>query len=506
VSQFLKHPTLRYRWVRYVPVERVADEFWGRLQTLILKVLSTSKLFFVRGSAQLRVPSELLLVTDRFRDEDNKPLLPDTVLAKTAYVSAHYHREKDISVIKRMGLEEMSFADFLVRLQLDLSRSDARMRSEPPESQWHTKVAKLLIKAIEQQPYRRLIELLPIIPLTNGAWVTPKNASLFFPTSGGVDIPTDLPLSLVNATSLLNQSRTSLFTRLGVTECEPSRIFPLIEQRSRAVDVTMQQSTSHVVFVFWHHSKLPTTVIKLRLAPKHGNLWFHPSDASAGWTYCSRYADRYSMSNLLSGTMPDELKGKINFLHPFYYDALEKCERRNNQSGLKWFRDFAQLKHTPQLQARDSALKKSPELDYVITLRPESLLGVLKANWNQYQSSVLWNEAIQSTEVPILCSDELMSLNDTFLPMPRLKTIVARLGLQKGFGFLEELDGLADNTASTWMFLEHFNVGWDTNIDFWLIALRHAYYDQDEIANEVVFEIYSHLQRFTQADEIDAMK
>jgi hypothetical protein len=290
-----------------------------------------------------------------------------------------------------------------------------------------------------------------------------------------------------------------------VTVCPLSQIFALIEQRYKfqLASLKVEQSVAHILFLFLNHTELPEDGIKIMLASEHSKRWFNPYDNNGVWTYCSRNNDPYSMFTLMDEKMPQQLNGAINFPSSLYYNPLERAGRRNDQRGIDWFRAFAQLKDTPQLQARNSRIKKSLEFDYIIDQCSHRLLGVLKANWHQYQSSAMWDKAIKEVEVPILDSDEWTKLSETFLPVSRLKATTARLGLH-GFGFLEELDELADNEASNWIFLEQFGVGTDTNVSFWLKALRHAAYDGSE--HNVIFKIYSELQLFSGPDATAAIK
>jgi len=458
--------------------------------------------FFARDNNLVWAAEDLRIVGDEYRDEYGQPLLADFPKGKNAYVSECYNDAQDIPVLKELGLLRMGTSGFLSRLKQDLECPNSRLRTRHSTSEWHTRVVNLLIKASkDQKSHCKFVKSLSIIPLSDRRWVPPLNASIFFPTSGGIDIPTDLRLNLVDADALRNPSWKTLFSLLGVTECEPSRIFPLIESRHRKGSVTREQSVSYIQFIFWHHTELPQEGIRIELAPRDGSKWFDPKNKSEGWTYCSQANKRYSMSKIMGVSLPDELDGHIKFPDLRYYTALQKCERRNDRLGIEWFQDFAQTKITPQLGHRDSALKRSYELDYIAANHPHVLLGVLQSNWSQYQPSVTWDNAMKSAKVPILCSTQLRRLDTTFVPLPKLVTTVTRLGLDVDFGFLSELEGVKYAAAAKWEFLERFGVGMEQNVSFWLALLKHAWY-QDSIESDVVFEIYSHLQKVSDADEL----
>ncbi|KAF2188895.1 hypothetical protein K469DRAFT_748131 [Zopfia rhizophila CBS 207.26] len=423
IDIFLKHDTLRHQWVRYIPIDSIADDFWGRLQRMIVDGVSNRHAFFSEANEGLWTPSSLTIVTEQYRDADGHPLLPDATTGGNRYISETYDQRLDLPILEKLGTECMKTARFLDRLKQDLARDGSRMRvmrSDP----WHTKVANLLIRAARPKSYPKTVKTLPIVPLDNGQWVSPHNASIFYPTTGGVQIPTDLGLSLVDASALNNESRRNLFSQLGVTK------------RREMV-----------------------------------------------------------------------LKDKMKFLRPEYYHMLEQCENRNGLSGIEWLQTFAQLKITLQLRRRDAVGERSFELEHIACHHSQFLLGVLEANWDQYPRTEIccWDEYFKSAKVPILQSAEARTLGSTYLPLPRLRAIAARLGLEEGFGFLQELENITDTTAGRWMFLERFGVGIEEDVSFWLKLLKQAR-NKESIGPEIVFDIYTNLQRFTGVQSTELLK
>ncbi|KAF2499755.1 hypothetical protein BU16DRAFT_504059 [Lophium mytilinum] len=333
-------------------------------------------------------------------------------------------------------------------------------------------------------------------------WASSRNASIYFPTSGGIEIPANLGLALIDSGALRNSSRMTLFGKLGVTECDPSRVFPLIEQFHRNPVLQSRETIPHIKFMFWHHTKLPTEGIKIMLL---GNLGLFPTDAFARWTYNPRSEAPYSMSKVFGASIPDVLDNTIvRFLSPIYHEALEHLDRRNDQTALDWLARFLEMKNNPQLRQRSNARKVSSELKYIMNHQPQFLLHVLEANWYQYQLR-LWDRHVKPTRVPVLHSDQLQSLDKTYLPLPKLMAIVLRLGLEQDFGFLKELDGIADSAASKWMFLERFGVGMEENVSFWLALLKQAKH-QEAVQSAVVFEIYTNLQKFVGSKDIEEIR
>lgn len=373
----------------------------------------------------------------------------------------------------------------------------------PLEAQWHTQVASLLILSL--RGHANFVTKLKIIPLSDGNYARPLNASIFYPTSGGIEIPDGLDLHLVEERALGNETRKKLFGKVGVTECDPSRVFPLIAQRYRSFGVTIKQSVADIKFMFWHHVNLPSEGLLVRLAPKDGQVYFDPYYESNGWTYCPRSEHPYSASKLFGAFVSADLMDHIKILRPCYYDELEKCGHRNDLSGTEWIRDYFQIKGPPQLRNRRSKRELSFEVDYVITHRPQFLLGVLEASWNQFRSTESWIQRFKSAKVPVLDSATLRELGATYGPLPRLQNIVSRLGLEKDFGFLEEIKDKTDSIAERWTFLKLFGVGVEEDASFWVALLLQAM-SKDNVKHDVVCEIYSNLQRFTNDEDTEKIE
>lgn len=506
---FLGHAKLRYSWVRYIPTTSIADDFWGPLQGHLLDKFSTSRLFHSRDGLYW-MPNQLRILQDTFLDENGAPLLADLTLGPTAYVSESYDIALDIPVLVQMKALYLGTPGFLLRLVQDLDPSrESRMRSTPPNSHWHTQVADLLIGMAQDNNTKKTIQKLNIIPLSNGTWVCPLNASIFFPASGGVDIPEDLPLNLLDRKALESPSRKKLFSELGVTTCSPGRIFPLIKLRytPRGGEVTVANSCQDINFIFWHHGELPADGSSIALVVMNGEGLFVSWMHNGGWIYCLNSDHAYATNKILGNSVPSELRtvNHIRYPMPEYYKSLESCGIRNNHTGIEWFRSLG-IKETPQLRRRGSqGPEMSAELKYIAKNLPQFLLGVLRANWEDYNESEEWDIFFREKDVPIIASSKLMSLQTTYLPLPKLKTIAQGLELEQSFGFLQELDGIKDHDFITWGFLERFGVGVDEDVSFWLTCLSRA----RQIYNpspDAVFKIYSRLQTYVNDSDVTKIK
>lgn len=476
---------------------------------MLLAIVKERQVFFTLSEAPV-MPSQLRIVPNIYEFGSGEPLLPDLDNGHSAYISDKYNQDLDLPILRKLGAEALTISGLIVRLKHDLHRKQPRMHSMPSESDWQTRVADILIKAMDVAQCSSDIMLLPLVPLSNGTWVVARNASIFFPTSGGIDIPTDLPLNLVDGDTLHNLSRASLFSKLGVTECSPLRIFPLIQQvyqARRIKGISWQAHTSHVKFLFWHHDKIPDKGVEIRFARKI-NKWFNPRDTSAGWIYCPRAQGTYAAFSILGNDATEELKSKVQVLHSKYYDLVDTLGRRNDQTVISWIHQFLEVKTSIQLRPRYNSITNStsPELDYIAAKRPEFLLGVLQANWSQFSISDSWTSKFALCEIPILHSDTKKKLESTYLPLPRLVAVADRLGVQQDFGFIKELEGITESTTGKWYFLKQFGVVTEENIQFWLAVLR-----QTKINNctnvKVISEIYLELQKFCRSpDQVQLLR
>jgi hypothetical protein len=120
VEELLRHPTLKYHWVRYIPSEPIADDFWGRLQRNIVEELRSRPLFISESNNYLQ-PTRLRIISGRFRGSDKKPLLPNIGDGSSAYISEEYDHYLDVPVLRKLGTVNLAMDDFILRLQKDMN-------------------------------------------------------------------------------------------------------------------------------------------------------------------------------------------------------------------------------------------------------------------------------------------------------------------------------------------------------------------------------------------------
>jgi hypothetical protein len=506
--------------VRYIPTASNAHEFWGELQSTLVKEICATKLFVSLADEtspwKLWEPGQVRIVTKMFRDRNSVPLLVDLSSGNTAYISEKYDPELDLPVMRQLGTRNMTVnPDFLYRLKEDLDKDDAsRWKSEDlKEDDWHTEVCDLLLNDLRNPPTMDFVLKLDIIPLegNDSKWVRKRKASIFFPSLGGVKIPGDLLAGLVKESWLQNNSRKALCIKLGIDECSLTLIFPLIEQRyAKGGSIFTYHFYQDIKFLFWHNRQLPATGYSLYLTGNIGNDVESYSNTDQNyWLYCPQSENPYSMFKLLNGQVPKELQNQLKFPNIRYFETLKECGQRYNKNGPDWLRDRGNIKVTPQLRRRGASPftgnQMSHELLYIMGHLPQYLLGVLESDWPNYVKWGEWDTRTKTIQVPILNSTDSRTLEKTFVPLPKLKAIVDSLELGQSFGFLKELDGLTDEQVVKWRFLEHFGVGMTDDVSFWIALLKHAR-TMDSVEKQQVFKIYSHLQTFIDAKDVALLR
>jgi hypothetical protein len=215
------------------------------------------------------------------------------------------------------------------------------------------------------------------------------------------------------------------------------------------------------------------------------------------------------MANLISWDTLEsvDLLKPLRFVHPSIYDGLEKFRAVDGMSPVTWFEHYFRIKGAVQLCKRNDSEEISNELRYVKEFVPTCLIRALQFSWRQFEGleSDYYDE-LELAEIPFIGSDDFTSLNSTFLPKPSMIAIANRLELQDEFGFIKEVEGLCNESSDKWDFLEQFDVGISSNdVTFWLRLLSQAQ-EQQAPKIHVVQEIYSTLQRYTDADDIQAIR
>jgi len=128
VLQFCTHPTLQYKWPRYIP-QNIPNPFWARLKDKIHELLKRHAVLRGDSHGPLRPISPLKEIGNDFKDEFGNSLVAD--LDEEMYLASEYQQE-DIAARNRLGLGVLHFFAAIARFRHDLKRPSSRSRFKSP--------------------------------------------------------------------------------------------------------------------------------------------------------------------------------------------------------------------------------------------------------------------------------------------------------------------------------------------------------------------------------------
>jgi hypothetical protein len=515
VGQFCEHPTLQYRWPRYIPF-KVSNPFWARLKDKIHELLKERAVLRGNSHGPLRPISQLKIIARNFKDESGNALVAD--LDEEMYLATEYQQE-DTAALRWLGLGVIDFSAALARFRHDLKESSSRSKFKSPETDddWHTRTAILLMKPFKnEEKYTSTtldaIRELACIPLQNGKWIAITEGSVFLPHTDGIRIPTDLGLNIVDEKSIMNQLRKEFFVTLGVEPASIQTVRALVlgrySQESSSID--FETSLKDLHFLYSTHS--PGTTVDLR-------------DSTSLWVFNHRYSrihdeeDLYFSEEDISNFDDDEddlyvqsngeysfqeLMGSVlevapynsalfgSYIHPEYCKQIEHLPVKSGGPNLTfkvWLQESIGILDQPRLVDSKTPTQLSPIFRYIIEKRPQKLLGTLKAHWDFYSK-------VMSTGLASKISDAVVpntnigskALKETFIPSETLTIKCGKFLEIHKFPFLilekePKIEG--------WKFLSVFHVGIEDSLDFWLQILYYCKLSKGPFR----YEIYEVIQR-----------
>ena len=195
VCQFCNHPTLQYKWPRYIP-GKISNTFWERLKDKIHELLKGRAVLRGHSHGPLQPISQLKQIGEDFTDEFGNALVPD--LDEEMYLASEY-QQQDTAALVSLGLGVLGFDSVMERFRHDLEQPSSGSGFKSPETNedWHTRTAKLLLRPFEEKWKTKgpdWVRGLACIPLQNGKWTAITEGAVFFPHTDGIILPTYLGL------------------------------------------------------------------------------------------------------------------------------------------------------------------------------------------------------------------------------------------------------------------------------------------------------------------------
>lgn len=211
-------------------------------------------------SGQMTAPSKLTYVDKRFLDHTGSPLCLSESTRST-YLSHDYPRHLK-EVLCSLGVEDMSNKKFMEHFKQMVLEDEKGFRAKPDE--WHSEVAKTLLPLIEDDVLRESLRRLPIVPLSNGEWVSAVSKPCMFQEQSFLgDFQVMRSLRIVHPYAMKNRNRRSLWSSLDIKPIDRQEICQYIvdAHENPVVDPsvwTRAQLVAHARFLYaseWRPSK-----------------------------------------------------------------------------------------------------------------------------------------------------------------------------------------------------------------------------------------------------------
>ena len=467
---FCGRPSLKYKWMRYLPEEFITDEFWGTLWTSVHGKLEQTPLLEPWSGFGLYNPSALERLSEKYIDEDGNPLLRD-LEGEEVYLSPKY-TEADFKILQRLGTRSLHWNNFVDRLDEDVENlSNSYWKSMEKSADWRTRICNVLLMAFTENNLDRQKRLksLAFVPLHDGRWVSiASGTKIYYPKTDEIPIATDLGLNLVSSVAAENVAWAQLLSRLGVASCPSPHVIKLINERynnTNASNPTTANAVTHIQYIYWFSSKDRSCLApQVRLLNQHGALLKKDQ-----YLYFPNGEDDYSPSNLFK--QDAQVPGHpVHYLHEDYLKAVDPEVTHNGRTWVQWLEEVAWVRSIAELCATDhNSLSK--EFQYIIEYRSDRLLGVLKRGWTSYHLSMsAIEEELWDSDV-LMENGERTTLTCASLPFPKLKQIATQLGLADAYPFVAMTEPLRDQERLDWGFAEDLLIGIDENVFFYLTAL-----------------------------------
>lgn len=491
--------------MRYLPKKLPSGTFWTKLLPKIKDCLADTKVLHTRHSGDLQLVKNVRRLGYDFADRNGDPLFED--LPQEAYLGDGYDPE-DMDLLSDFGLRAMDMRDALVRVLADLGRPTSRMKDPNTGEDWHSRAAKFLSTPFEKDWFDRQLDVqaMPLIPLKNGKWTTVKDGKVHYSDTNGILIPEDLGLRLLDSTAARNPDRKNLFDNLGVTFASSTDIRNLIFQRYNenhemsSRKINLQDSIAHLRYLYCTHetgaSKCPGLCVY-----DHKSIPIRPSSYDVYLSTNEQYSAYELLKKITDNKGQVEAPGyEVSFLHPAYLESTPPETSRSSAFEL-WLQTYIGVrKRIPLISQGLLGERFTPAFNYVISNRPEMVLGTLKFCWGQT------GKAITPSAEKLLCNMEVLyegsgkiELHKTYLPVSGLKERCTKFltGCEK-FPFLQLPELLKGESQQDWAFLTKLGVGTSENLEFYLRVLD-CILGANKLASSVldplrIFQLYEAIQ------------
>lgn len=432
VSQFCKHPILRYTWMRYLPQrdDYPWDKFWSSLLEKIESELEEAPVLWTRSHSDLRPIEAMRRLKNRMLDHTDNPLLPDSVPPQ--YLASEYSYA-DLNRLKDYGLQTMETSEFLQKLESDLNNRSSKVKSIFTDEKWHACLADCLISMFSDCPNK--IKQLTLIPLIEGRWVSANENTIYYShTCNKYPIPTDLGLKLVDYGTGKNTQRRRLFDSLGIKNAQVMDIRRLIFDKylyssSSVKDLATSRSHLNFLYLTAHlaHKTDDSNYARIHILDQEHRCKLsdatHPVYFVDDKVYGAK--ELFRIVNV-DTDFDDAAPGlDVSFIHHEYMKDPPKQPEGELQSWEIWLRGALGICNIIPLFTKGETWSDSYHLSkeclYVSKHRPKKFLGFLLDNWRQIDDEAIIrtsNLTKELSKLEVLCeSGRKHPLGKTYLPI-----------------------------------------------------------------------------------------
>lgn len=366
---------MKFTWPAFIPPREISS-FFEPVQREILQRLKHMPIL-ESFSGQMTAPSKLTYVDKRFLDHARRPFCLSESTRST-YLSHKYPRHLK-EIVCSLGVEEMSNEKFMENFEQMILENENGFRAKPDE--WHSEVARTLLPLIEDDALRDNLRRLPIVPLSNGEWVSANsNPHMFHEQSFLGDFQVLRSLRIIHPNAMKNRDRRSLWSSLDIKPIDRQEICQYIvgAHENPVVDPgawTRAQLVAHAKFLYaseWRPSK--------------------PIDLWVETCQLCRY--RSSRAYYLTGTDHDEPTARVlnkiqsNFpfvLHDDYLFSTTASEDESKDTPEKAIEDAGEIASPKRAHSLDdaSSIERVTNLISEEDAFRQRALGSIDSEWEE---------------------------------------------------------------------------------------------------------------------------
>lgn len=467
-------------------------------------------------------PASLKYVDKELCDSSGQPF---TLWSSTAagYLRSSYP-PMAIRIIKDLGVRDLTRNDLLDDLHQMIKADPANFKTRP--SDWHAELCKTLLSFVANRGLRDHLGKIPIVPLSNGAWVTASDHPK--PVLEREDFALgDFPMSdmfpTVDHSATSSPDRKALFMALGIEPIGTSQLCQRIcKEHSLSGFDPDKWSRSHLIT----HAKV---LFRHNWSPLDGgiDLWF----ATSSDRRC-KGSELYVEGDYGTGTPAARIFRLVQqvspIIHPEYLQSISisssALDRPTRAKHLSTFFDEAQWKtyltkrlHVSKIPRLVDVTTRSNDQTFVLSHvfkhifqngHIADVISTLDENWHFYSQWIDPDKSQQQSEDKNMQTEELKkSIGDVVVktsqrPSPLTTTFIPGLDDQIDGTVVPTLDLATPVQKSLRHRLGLFGVTVDNDLGFYLACLG-ALKDQRSPDINTIAHIYEKIESRLDDEEDD---